>query len=137
MHVQKDTCSAFGSHFEKCIFIGYPNGYKAWKFYNLETKRTVISERADFDEHLSCYIDQASHPPPSSSSSSLSSYFPPVLADGLDPEEPHVHVPGGELADQHAPAPVAPPVTPPPEDPAPAPVPRAVQAPASPVGIGA
>jgi len=34
----------------KAIFIGYPIGYKGWKFYILSTKRTVISERADFDE---------------------------------------------------------------------------------------
>ena len=44
MHIQKDRHSAFGSHFEKCVFIGYPDGYKAWKFYNFETKRTVISD---------------------------------------------------------------------------------------------
>ena len=35
---------------EKCIFIGYPEGYKGWKFYNPTTKKTIISERADFDE---------------------------------------------------------------------------------------
>ena len=52
VHVQKDKWSAFGSHFEKCVFIGYPDGYKAWKFYNLKTKCTVISEHADFNEHL-------------------------------------------------------------------------------------
>ena len=137
VHVQKDKLSAFGSHFEKCVFIGYPDGCKTWKFYNLETKCTIISECADFDECLSCYIDPVSHPPPSSSSSLLSSYIPLLLADGLDPEEPHVHVPEGELADQHAPAPEAPPAMPPPEDPAPAPASHVIQAPASPVGIGA
>ena len=76
--------------FEKCVFIGYPDGYKAWKFYNLEAKQTVISEHADFDERGS-----VPHPPPSSTFSSSSSYVPPLLADGLDPEKPHVHVPGG------------------------------------------
>ncbi|OJA17281.1 hypothetical protein AZE42_13176 [Rhizopogon vesiculosus] len=35
---------------EKCVFIGYPQGYKGWKFYNPTTKKTVISERANFDE---------------------------------------------------------------------------------------
>ncbi|PFH45436.1 hypothetical protein AMATHDRAFT_51659 [Amanita thiersii Skay4041] len=38
---------------EKCVFIGYPEGYKGWKFYNPQTKKAVISERADFDE---CYM---------------------------------------------------------------------------------
>jgi hypothetical protein len=37
---------------EKCIFIGYPQGYKGWKFYNPQTKKAVISECADFDEHF-------------------------------------------------------------------------------------
>ena len=51
MHIQKDKCDAFKPHYEKCVFIGYPDGYKGWKFYNLTTKRTIISKQADFDEH--------------------------------------------------------------------------------------
>src|ERR1700691_4211277 len=35
---------------KKCVFIGYPKGYKGWKFYNPKTKKVIISERADFDE---------------------------------------------------------------------------------------
>ena len=35
---------------EKCIFIGYPEGVKGWRFWNPDTKKVVISERADFDE---------------------------------------------------------------------------------------
>ena len=84
-------------------------------------------QTADFDKHLSHCIDSASHPPPPFSSSSSSLYVPPLLVDGLDPEGPHVHIPGGELADQYAPTPKAPPVTPPPEYPAP--VPHVIQAP--------
>ena len=134
MHVQKDKYSAFGSHFDKCIFIGYPDEYKAWKFYNLKTKHTVVSEHGDFDER-----GFVPHPPSSSTSASPSLYVLLLLSDELDPEEPHLHVPGGELTDQHAPAPEAPLATPPPEDPAPdpAPVPYVIQAPASPVSIGA
>ena len=37
-------------HMEKCIFIGYPPNYKGWKFYNPVTKKSVISECAQFDE---------------------------------------------------------------------------------------
>src|SRR6266404_2828743 len=37
---------------EKCVFIGYPQGYKGWKFYNPVTKKVIISERADFDERF-------------------------------------------------------------------------------------
>ena len=50
VHVQQDKCSSLGSHMDKCIFIGYPQGYKGWKFYNPKTKKVTISERADFDE---------------------------------------------------------------------------------------
>ena len=50
VHVQKDKHVPFGSHFEKCIFLGYPDGYKGWRFYNPSTKRIVLSERAIFDE---------------------------------------------------------------------------------------
>ena len=52
VHIQKDKRpnGSLGSHMEKCIFIGYPAGYKGWKFYNPVTKTAVISERADFDE---------------------------------------------------------------------------------------
>ena len=50
VHVQKDKREALGSHMEKAIFIGYPAGYKGWKFYNPSTKKALISERAIFDE---------------------------------------------------------------------------------------
>ena len=50
--IQKDKrpYGSLGPHMEKCIFIGYPEGYKGWKFYNPETKKAVVCERADFDE---------------------------------------------------------------------------------------
>ena len=50
VHIQKDKRSKLGSHMEKCIFVGYPDGYKGWMFYNPVTKRVIICERADFDE---------------------------------------------------------------------------------------
>jgi len=50
VHIQRDKHGKLGSHMEKCIFIGYPEGYKGWKFYNPETKKVIICERADFDE---------------------------------------------------------------------------------------
>jgi len=45
VHVQKDEWT----HMEKCVFIGYPIG---WKFYNPTTRKVVISERAEFDERF-------------------------------------------------------------------------------------
>jgi hypothetical protein len=56
------------THMEKCMFIGYPQGYKGWKFYSPVTKKVVISERTDFDE---CYFyapETLCSPPPSPSS---------------------------------------------------------------------
>ncbi len=50
VHVQKDKRVGIGAHMEKCVFIGYPMGYKGWKFYNPVTKCVVISECAEFDE---------------------------------------------------------------------------------------
>jgi transposase InsO family protein len=50
VHIQKDKRKGFSPHMEKGILIGYPVGYKGWKFYIPSTKRTVISERAEFDE---------------------------------------------------------------------------------------
>ena len=64
VHIQKDKRKGIGSHMEKCIFIGYPEGYKGWMFYNPTTKRTIISERAEFDER----------------------YFPGLKQDSLTPE---------------------------------------------------
>ena len=53
VHVQKNKRSAFGSHLEKCVFIGYPDGYKAWKFYNVETKRIVSFQRVQISMSVS------------------------------------------------------------------------------------
>ena len=50
VHIQKDKRKSFGPHMEKCIFVGYPAGYKGWQFYNPVTKKFIISERAEFDE---------------------------------------------------------------------------------------
>ena len=50
VHVQKDKRLKLGSHMQKCVFIGYPAGYKGWKFYDPSTRKVIICERADFDE---------------------------------------------------------------------------------------
>ena len=86
---------------EKHVFIGYPQGYKGWKFYNPVTKKVVISERADFDEH---YFMLQRHsvphlPPPRPdtlletplTSCTLPDIFDDVLDAPLVPQKP-VHV---------------------------------------------
>ena len=75
VHVQKDKrSSSLGSHMEKCVFIGYPAGYKGWKFYNPTTRKVVMSERADFDERYYPGLKRAhsSSSPPSLSLTPLS-----------------------------------------------------------------
>ena len=68
IHLQKDKRTGIGSHMEKAIFVGYLEGYKAWRFYNPITKRFVISERAEFDERyypgLSMKMHQEMNPLP-------------------------------------------------------------------------
>jgi hypothetical protein len=50
--IQKDKRRSLQPHMEKCIFLGYPSGYKGWLFYNPNTQKYVISERAEFDERI-------------------------------------------------------------------------------------
>ena len=50
VHIQKDKRAKLGSHMERCIFIGYSDSYKGWKFYNPETDKVIICEYADFDK---------------------------------------------------------------------------------------
>ena len=91
MHVQKDKRNALAPHYEKCTFIGYPQGYKGWKFYNPTTKRTVISEHTDFDE---ChFLTSKKRPNPSS-------VLPFLPADGTHPD-PYV---APTLLDENGPA---------------------------------
>ena len=117
VHVQKDKCPALHPHYEKCVFIRYPDGYKGWKFYNPTTKRTVISEHADFNEHPSA----ATITP---NAVLVVPYIAPDLPGNDDedgpPAAPEMLPPQGELDDKDAeePAPIPPapipPATPPP-----------------------
>ena len=82
--IQKDKRSlgSLGPYMEKCIFIGYPQGYKAWKFYSPGSKKVIISERADFDE---CFFIYQKHSTPQ---------LPPPHPDSLlEPSPPYVHLP--------------------------------------------
>src|SRR5258705_8115754 len=109
VHVQRDKGNSLGPHMQKCTFIGYPTGYKGWKFWELVSKHTIISERADFDErYFPARKDAPLTPLPS-------------LATPVSPEP--VPAPGGRAIDveldtdsipSHPVGPVAPalPVTP-------------------------
>jgi len=127
VHVQKDKQAVLCPHYDKCVFIGYPDGYKGWKFYNPTTKCTIISERADFDKYPANSV--VADKPAAVANTSNATYLLLDLSGNVDDDEPLVAPemlpPQGELLDKDddKPAP-APPVTPPPRAP-------------SPIGIGA
>ena len=66
---------------EKCVFIGYPQGYKAWTFYNPMSKKVIISERANFDERF--FLNKKNS----------TQLCPPHPESLLDPSHIPVHLP--------------------------------------------
>ena len=125
VHIQKDKRKALGWHMEKCIFIGYPEGMKAWKFWNPVTRKVIISERADFDEQY-MYNSQPSKtfiptvPPPPQIESETPQYYDPPFVGPIDNESdtgPVVNPPIQENDDAHNDPGHVPPVVPN-EDPA-------------------
>jgi hypothetical protein len=114
VHIQKDKreWGSLGSHMEKCIFIGYPPDYKGWKFYNPVTKKSVISERAQFDERYFLGIKESvptivstsllEHPPTHTSLSQQPSSVPlnippPDDSDGDSADFEDVYDHGGGI----------------------------------------
>ena len=51
----KQPLGSLGVHMKKCIFIGYPQGYKAWKFYNPVTKKVQSRTNKD-DKNLHRFL---------------------------------------------------------------------------------
>ena len=50
VHVPKENMSKLDKKDEKCIFIGYKDGLKDYKLWNLETKKVVYSRGVVFRE---------------------------------------------------------------------------------------
>jgi hypothetical protein len=91
---------------EKCVFIGYPQGYKGWKFYNPTTRKTVIAERADFDER---YLPLSKHPSlPSIAPSSPAVENTPAVTTPLPPSAPVENTPAAAAPLRPRALPVAP-----------------------------
>jgi hypothetical protein len=57
--VQKKDRKALESRSRKCIFVGYPEGVKAWKFWDPVNKKIIISSHAVFDER--CFPVHLTH----------------------------------------------------------------------------
>ena len=95
VHIKRDKRNSLEPHVEKCVFIGYPTGYKGWMFYNPTTGSICILEHADFDKRYFPCPTGSKHddipsfalppPPPASSSSSTpsESYLTPPEVEGL------------------------------------------------------
>jgi len=50
VHVPKEKRTKLDSKFERCIFIGYKDGLKCYKLWNLETRKVVYSRDVVFRE---------------------------------------------------------------------------------------
>lgn len=48
--IRKKKRKALQPHSHKCVFVGYPQGTKAWLFWDPETKKFITSSHAVFDE---------------------------------------------------------------------------------------
>ena len=85
VHLQQDKGNVLQPHYEKCVFIGYPSGYKGWKFYNPTMKHTIISEYIDFNEWDTCPVPIM---PSSPALPANTPYVPPNLPGDADVDEP-------------------------------------------------
>jgi len=70
IHLQKDQHPPLTSHAAQCILIGYPKDYKAWKFWDPQTCREIISDSAVFRKSIfpfrkSSLLDMNQTPTPS------------------------------------------------------------------------
>ena len=52
VHIPKEKRSKLGRKSEKCIFIGYKDGVKGYKMWNLVTRTTVYSRDVIFIEFI-------------------------------------------------------------------------------------
>ncbi|KAL7278649.1 hypothetical protein ACG7TL_007650 [Trametes sanguinea] len=116
--VRKKDRKALEPHSRKCIFVGYPEGTKAWRFWDPAARRFIISSHAVFDEH--CFPGNS----PSINVFGLPLDEVNIPGDPATADKPPEDVPDApELPDQGGddwddPAPPAPPA-PPPAAPAP------------------
>jgi len=54
VHISNENRTKMDSKVEKCIFIGYKDGLKCYKLWNLETKKVAYSPDMIFRENKYC-----------------------------------------------------------------------------------
>ncbi|XP_057251842.1 uncharacterized protein LOC130591897, partial [Beta vulgaris subsp. vulgaris] len=76
----------FDSRSRKCIFVGYPNGKKGWRLFDLETNEFFVSRDVQFFEDKFPYLNSL----PDEKRALWEAYFasPPVWEDANDDDTP-------------------------------------------------
>lgn len=64
VHIQRDQRTKTQSHTAECVFIGYPEDHKAWKFYNPKSRKVIISRDVIWDENNFLYPPKVGAPLP-------------------------------------------------------------------------
>jgi len=113
--IHKEKRKALQPHSKKCIFVGYPEGVKAWRFWDPVDKKFIISSHAVFDER--CF--------PGNSTTAINLMGEPALPIPPPPMQVVLHQGGDdESADEEPLAPVVAPAPLPPPAPINPPSPR-------------
>ena len=90
--IREEKRKALQPHSKKCIFVGYPDGIKAWRFWDPVDRRIIISSHAVFDER--CF--------PGNSTVAINLVTP--LSDPFAPSQVVLHQGGDdEIEDDEAP----------------------------------
>ena len=97
VHVQKQNRQGLQSHTRRCIYLGFEDGYKGWKCYDLLTKSIVISRNVIFDENTSPGLTIPNESAPSLPQAILPHPIPQIHADPVEhptasqPQSPTEH----------------------------------------------